>query len=155
MSAFIPNDGPAADLTEIGNIDFFPDIRVADFRAALKVVDAIPAPRVVWELKRAMLATNRELHTWRVAQAAAGIARLADMDTDMYGDEGALTLHYLSAVYNRAKAFLIEKGRDIDVTNDGADHAAFAEKTVEEHFRAVREALAAILGRPDAMVELV
>jgi len=155
MSAFIPTDGPALDDTEVGNIPFFPALRVTQLRAAMRVVEAIPAERVKWELKRAILATNRELHTWREAQEAEGHATLQDVPADSYDAESELVTHYTAAVFHRAKGFLIEKGRDMDLTNEGVDGTEHAEEAVEDHFRHVREALTALMGQPRATIELI
>lgn len=155
MSTFVPHAGPAADATEVDNLPFFPTYKVSDFREVMKVVDAIPTPRVVWELKRAISATNREVEKWRLAHEQDGVARLQDVPAAVYGDESELVMLYQAAVFHRAKAFLIDKARDTDLTNEGANANDFADDTIEHHFRQVREALADIVGQARATIELI
>lgn len=155
MSAFLPNSAPDTDPEQIDNLDFFPAISVDDFRERMKVLSDIPGGRILWNLKRAVLATNRELHAWRIAKEAEGFAALTAISQEMYGETGHLTLQYEAAVYHRAKGLLTEAGRDVDLTNDGADATDFADEAIEDHFRHVREALAAIMGRSVVTAELI
>jgi len=154
MSAFLPNSAPEADPEQIDNLDFFPVISVDDFRERMKVLSDLPQGRVIWNLKRAVLATNRELHDWRIGKEAQDYSKLSDIPQETYGDTGRLTLLYEAAVYHRAKGLLTEAGRDVDLTNDGADATDFADEAIEDHFRHVREALAAIMGRSAVTAEL-
>lgn len=154
MSVFIPNDRPEEPDPEISNLDFFPAISLAAFRERMKVLSDLPEGRVVWQLKRAVMATNRELHDWRLAQEAEGHLTLTDIPQEEYGDEGKLTLLYEAAVYHRAKGLLTEAGRDVDLTNEGADATDFADEAIEDHFRHVREALAEIISRSSVTAEL-
>jgi hypothetical protein len=155
MSAFIPSGGPAAPDTDIPNLPFFPAFTSGDFRLRMRVPDSLPEERLIEELTRAILATNRELHPWRNEQEAAGHASLGDVPADEYGGTSELEFHYRFSVYHRAKAFLIEKGRDYDATAEGLSQAEGLEINIEDHFRAVREHLAALMDKPRANVELI
>jgi len=145
MTVFIPNTGPDTVSQDVPNLPFFPAMNTGDLRTAMRVIEAIPTERVFEELQRATLATNRELHYWRIAQEAAGHADLTAVPADMYGDQSALSIHYRLAVFHRAKAFLIEKSTDFDSAAEGSAQGKDMEPNVEDHFRIVREELAAIL----------
>ena len=145
MTVFIPNTGPDTVSQDVPNISFFPAMNTGDLRTAMRVIEAIPTERVFEELQRAVLATNCELHHWRIAQQAASHADLAAVPADMYGDQSALSIHYRLAVFHRAKAFLIEKSTDFDSAAEGSAQGKDMEPNVEDHFRIVREELAAIL----------
>ncbi|MBV1933406.1 MAG: head completion/stabilization protein [Parvibaculaceae bacterium] len=145
MSVFIPTNGPDSTAQDVPNIPFFPPFSTADLRTSMRIMDAIPTDRLFGELQRAVLATNRELHYWRIAQEESGHATLADISADTYGEETELSIHYRQAAFHRAKAFLIEKSTDFDSTGEGSAQGKDMEPNVEDHFRIVREEIAAIL----------
>lgn len=162
MSVFIPNTGPETVSQDVPNISFFPTFSTADMRTSMRVIDAIPTQRVFEELQRAVLATNRELHHWRIALQDAGHPTLNDVPAESYGDLNELTIHYRQAVFHRAKAFLIEKSTDFDSAAEGSAQGKDMEPNVEDHFRTVREEIAALLSygtdaqsQSGAVVELI
>lgn len=157
MSAFVPNadQEPEEEDVEIVNTDFFPNLKVGEFRERMKVLEEFPLGRVLWQLKKSVLATNRELHKWHLEKIDAGYATLEEVPQESLGEEKTLVLHYTAAVYHRAKVYLTETGRDVDLTNDGADATDFAEETIEDHLRHVREAIATIIGRKTVTAELI
>jgi len=151
----IPAGGPAAGPGAVTNLPFFPPLSVEDMGKVVRVPPYLAPDVVQSDLHLAMIRVNRELATYAATQKDAGHAELADVDQETYGDTGELVTLYRSAVYHTAKAYLLEKTVDTDLTNDGADNADTAEDAAQDSYRIARQAIAAISGRDSGNVELI
>lgn len=159
MSVFAPTNNPndASDQT-VGNLAFYPAIEVATFRSATRTQDTVTDQRVIQAMRTAIRDTNRELAVWRAEQEAAGHATLADVPGDGdYGDgePGTPTHRYLTAVYSRAKALLVEWYRDENTTDPGDARATGYASTRDVYLREAIEAVRDLLGEPRTTVELI
>jgi len=151
----IPAGGPDAGPGDVTNLAFFPPLSVEAMGKTVRVPPYLSPDVVQSDLHLAMIRVNRELASYAATQQDDGKASLADVDQDIYGDTGELVTLYESAVYHTAKAFLLEKTVDTDLTNDGADNADTAEDAAQDSYRIARQAIAAISGRDSGNVELI
>lgn len=151
----IPAGGPEAGPGEVTNLDFFPALSVEKMTKTVRVAPYLGADVVKSDLHLAMIRVNRELAAFAAAQEETGCAHLKDVDQAQYGDTGELVTLYECAVYHTAKAYLLEKTVDTDLTNEGADNAESAEDAAQDSYRIARQAIAAISGRDIGNVELI
>jgi len=157
---FAPTNNPndTSDQT-VNNITFFPAIAVADFKAATRAQDTVTDERVIQALRTAISDVNRELADWRATQESLGYNTLAEVPSDNYGSvEDPITEHthwYLTAVYAKTKAQIIEVYNDIDTTEEGLKRFVGFSGTEEAYQREAREAIRNILGEPHMTVELI
>jgi len=161
MPVFAPTNNPndTSDQT-VNNIDFFPDIKVADFRKATRSQDSVTDGRVIEALRSAVITVNNQLSTWKAEQIVLTYASLADVPSDDYGIDAQspyseLTHHYLTAVYSFTKALLLEKFRDIGTTSEGNQRADDFEQNEEAYRREARKSIRKILDKPFVSIELI
>ena len=156
MTTFIASNNATDPPAEpMANLAFYPAISLIDFRADYRVDDTATDQRTVVSLNRAMIRVNDELKAWRVTQEDLGYATLDDIPSDNYGGVSALEWHYLSAIYNNAKADLIESYRDFDSTRSGHDKADEMVQRIDDQRRRGREELRLLLNITRITVELI
>ena len=140
----------------VTNDGFYPDIQVDDFIEKNRTQDTIADGRLLQVLTTAMMDVNRELKNWQAQQTLAGYTTLNDVPAIQYGNLSELVHLYTVAVYARAKAWLLEKWRDIDTTRpDGNKRANEFENTVNDYEQEARNAISAIMGQNMITVELI
>ena len=152
MSGFIATNSPATAAEQVINNGFFPDVDPALFRTVMRVDQTVTPARAVRALQDAMIAVNKELHTW---QLDAKVPSLSDIPSESYGDKSRLEHLYRTALFARAKALLVESYRDYDSTKSGHDRADAMETRVDDYLRQSREAIRNLLGVPRMTVELI
>lgn len=145
--------GPTAG--KISNDGFFPDIVLADVRATVRLDGTVTDGRLRAALIDAVISVNHELASWKADQVAAGAQSMEEVPAVKIDGASVKTAHYRTAVYRTAKAELTESYRDIDTTKSGHAEADKLEDGVEDHRRAARWAISAILGRTRTTVELI
>ncbi|QDQ87661.1 head completion/stabilization protein [Alcaligenaceae bacterium SJ-26] len=118
----------------------WPDINLLAAREVLRLNGTVTTERLHESLCNAALAVNRELSVWRAAQSA--------LDEDQ-------RLLYLRAVYWYAKAELLERYRDYDLTGAGEKRAELQADSIDDCRRIWRWAISDIQGRPRLTVELL
>lgn len=157
MTTFIPTTPPATDPAEdaIPNLAFWPALSLAAFRDGYRVDTVVTDTEAKQEIATAARQVNAELAAWQALQEAAGAATLADVASPVYGEESEHVANYLSAVYHRAKARVIQDYRDTDTTKSGHDRADAMEGQADIVMARSRSAVRAILGKPRATVELI
>lgn len=151
-------DTPAPAL--IVNDGFFPDIDPAVFRKQHRIRDAVTPDRAREALIAAMLAVYRDLATWALSHRAAGTRKLADVrlsDGSISTIDGinTLVLLYQRAVFTAAKAEVVERYRDLDLTSAGQRKAEDLEPSVTELRRDSIHAIRDMLGVTRTTVELI
>ncbi len=124
--------------------DWWPNIDVAAAREVIRISGTVTPTRLVEALQNAVWAVNEELSTWAAARQA--------VDADIMDDERLVGL-YRRAVYHYAKAELIERYRDLDMTNAGSSRAEDKADAADDARRNLRWAISDILGRPRITVE--
>lgn len=146
-------DAPAPAST-VTNDGFFPDIDLANLRAAMRLDGTVTDARLVDAVVAAVIGVNAELAGWQLAQAGAGATALADIGPKING-EGVKLIQYRTAVYRTARADLTERYRDFDSTKSGAHEADERETTIDDDRRAARWAIRDFLGLPRSTIELI
>ncbi|WP_294257225.1 head completion/stabilization protein [uncultured Sphingomonas sp.] len=144
---------PAApDGAPIGNDGWFPDVDVADLRKARRIPTEMPAERLRDAVREAIIWTNDQLEDWRAEQAAASFAKVPSSTVDGLSRNVVL---YQLAVGACAKALLIERQRDVDLTGAGQRKVDELDDSIGELRRDALQAVRRILGRTRTSVELL
>ncbi len=160
---FVANASPPAATAEpvIENDGWFPPMDPAAVRGACLLDGTVTAARLRPALVEAMLTINRELQDWASHQRAQGHASLADVPGPRIAGDSARLLHYRRAVHaclqaDLAEAYRIQSfmpGGTGNGKQDGVQEALAVRQ--DEHRRNQRWAIADIVGRPRATVELI
>lgn len=149
-----PATAPAADAPiECGT--WFPAIDPARFRAEQRVPDSATPERVRQTLVAAILRVTRDLQDWSAARRAEGHATLADVPGDEIDGESVFEQLYRRAVFTAAKAELVERYRDMDITGAGQRNADALDPSVAELRRDSVHAIRDMLGIGRTVVELI
>lgn len=139
----------------ITNDGFFPDIDPRDIRAAQRVPSSITAARLRAAILGAMMTARIDLAAFASAAQAGGHSRLADMPAATLDGFSVLVLAYNRAIGLYAKAELIERHRDFDLTSAGASQASELEGSIGELRRDAQHALRDLKGINRTTVDLI
>jgi hypothetical protein len=142
------------------NDGFFPDIDPAMFREQHRIRDAVTPARAREALIAAILTVYRDLSGFALAHRAAGTLRLADVrfpdgSLPMIDGTSTLVLLYRRAVFTAAKAEVVERYRDVDITGAGQRKAEDLEPSVGELRRDSLHAIRDILQVGRTCIELI
>lgn len=154
MNGFVANS-PAATETDILQSGFYPDISPSDFRAVMRLDQSITPQRLRHSLINAINDTNGELRGWKASQIEAGHTTLTEVPADDIDGESVKAQLYKRAVYNTAKAELVERYRDYDSTLSGSQRADEMEETIDQYRRNAIVAIRELTDRPRSAVELI
>lgn len=152
--SFIAASGTGNEQT-ISNNGFWPDLELADFRDAMRVDNVATTARAAHALEASMLTANRRLIDYQHEQQAAGHSEAAAIPPRLGERAGDIVLLYCRAVWNLAKAELIERYRDYDSAGSGHDRADALTDVVDDHRRYAAWAINDIQGKPRTTVELI
>ncbi|MCC5811311.1 MAG: head completion/stabilization protein [Ectothiorhodospiraceae bacterium] len=152
--SFVAANGTDSAQT-ISNNGFWPDLELSTYRDAMRVDNVATAERAAHALEASMLSVNRRLLTFQRYQQDVGHEK-ADEIPARPGERAGDIIHlYKRAVWNLAKAELIERYRDYDATGDGHGRADALGDTVDDHRRYAAWAIQDIKGEPRTTVELI
>lgn len=154
MNGFVANS-PAATETDIQQSGFYPDISPSDFREAMRLDQSVTPKRLRHSLVNAINDTNGELKAWKATQIEAGHTTLDAVTAEEIDGESVKVQLYKRAVYNTAKAELVERYRDYDSTLSGSQRADEMEETVDQYRRNAIVAIRELTDRPRSAVELI
>jgi hypothetical protein len=157
IANILSDDDAAADPASapIVNDGFFPDVDPASFREQLRIREAVTPARARDTLIAAILTVGRDLRAWSAGQRAIGHAKLADVSADTIDGQSCLILLYRRAVFTAAKAEVVERYRDIDITGAGQRKAEDLEPSVGELRRDSLHAIRDMLDVTRTTVELI
>ncbi|RDE04697.1 head completion/stabilization protein [Sphingomonas aracearum] len=156
MSGFsVVNAAPARAEATIANGDWYPDIDPVRFRAEQRVLDAVTPERARQALVAGIISVNRDLQGWAAGWRSSGRAALADVPADEIDGESVLLQLYRRAVFTVAKAELVERYRDMDITGAGQRNADALDPSVGELRRDSLHAIRDMLGVGRTTVELI
>ena len=153
--SFIATANPplAADDAQVNNDPWFPAVDAKRARDVCRLDGTVTPPRLAHAIEAAMDTVNAELRAYQAAQQAAGVQTLQD------AGDGRQAGRYLRAIYAHVQADLAEAYRDIDTTPHGDGKferiRERIEAKVDEHRRALRWAIADMLGVRRTTVELI
>lgn len=126
--------------------DWWPNIDVADAREVIRISGTVTQVRLVESLQNAVWSVNRELSAWADDQRQTAPTELTD---------ARLVSLYRRAVYCYAKAELIERYRDFDLTGVGSSSAENTDDAAADTRRNLRWAISDILGKSRVTVEMI
>lgn len=151
---FVPseNSDPATSEVVI-NDGFYPDLLLDEFQSRMDVGDDVQAARMINVVTEAMYEINASLSEWRLTLVE--YTTLEDVPSDVYGTVIQKIWLYEAAIFNRARALLLETRRDYDTTKAGRDKADMVELPSDTYFRASHEALTRLMDRPRSTIELI
>ncbi len=130
----VPAPGAPSPDRLIDTGGWFPPIDPALFRVEHRVSDSVTSERVRQALIAAAIGVFRDLSDWARTRRAEGAKDLAQVPTDLPAIDGesALVLLYRRAVSTAAKAELIERYRDMDITGAGGRGVEVLDPTISE-----------------------
>ena len=149
----IPKGAEESGEDEIKNSDFFPNLSVKNFRDSLRVDETVPFGRVKATLINAILKVNADLSELSLSNLP--YTALADVPSATIAGTSTKVWRYKSAVFNEAKADLIERYRDFDSTQSGHDEADKLETVINDYRQKAREHIRALLGKPPVRIALL
>lgn len=139
----------------IKNTFFWPDIRPEDYRASMRTDGTVTPERLRRALLTAISEVNADLYTFREKQMARGLETLEQVPAEKVDGESERVRLYQSAVFNWAKAVLIERYRDFDSSAEGNKKADELEVSLGDVWRDVRWAISRLRDLPHMTVELI
>lgn len=136
---------------------FFPAVDPARFRREQRVGEEITHDRVRQALVAAIIRVARDLADWVKLRRIEGAATLAAVATDLPTIDGEhpLVLLYRRAVSTAAKAEIVERYRDVDITGAGVRGAETLDSSVGELRRDSIHAIRDILGTGRTTIDLI
>ena len=117
--------------------------------------NAITDARVRQALIAAIIRIGRDLEEWRLDQVTAGFATLDQVPALRIDDQSELAILYRRAVFTAAKAEIVERFVDVDLTGRGEREASQLDPTVAELRRDSVHAVREILGVGRMTVDLI
>ena len=156
-SVFIPNPDTAAHPAEAAPIDaggWYPPLDLDLFRREQRIDKAVTDARVRQALIAALVGVLRDLASWQARQSAASLADCASHLPPIDG-QNALVLLFRRAVFTAAKAELVERYRDADLTPAGQRNADALGPSIDELRRDSIHAVRDILNVGRTTVELI
>jgi hypothetical protein len=159
IATVLPDDDTPPPAVII-NDGFFPDIDPAMFRDQHRIRDAVTPARAREALIAAILTVNGDLSGFARGHRVAGTMTLAavrstDGSIATIDGTSTLVLLYRRAVFTAAKAEVVERYRDTDLTREGARKAEDLEPTVSELRRDSLHAIRDMLSMTRTCVELI
>lgn len=147
---------PAALAPEpLAHDGWWPGVDLTRLRAEARLRDSVTGERLRDAAIAAMIWVGEQLAAWQIVQLAAGHVELAAvLDIEIAG-ERRLAILYRQAVTAFAKASLVERYRDFDLTGAGERRVEELDASVGELRRDAIHAVRAILGRTRTDVELI
>ena len=150
----VENDEPTVE-RPITNDGFFPDIDPAQFAGEMRIRDGVTPERRRRALIDAIITVGNQLVAWRETRVLGGLATLAAVASPKIDGESRLVQLYRTAVFSEAKAKLVERYRDADITKAGKDQVEDLEPSIGELRRDSVYAVRDILGVGRIVVELI
>lgn len=153
MSGFVAT----ADANDqaITNEDWWPEVDPAEARDILRLDGTVSVARLREALVIAIGAVNAQLASWKDTQVALGINKLADVPAPSLGGNSRYVDLYQRAVRCLAGACLVERYRNLDITDKGQKEAEAQQPSIDELRRDAHWAIADIQGLTHATVELI
>lgn len=157
MSGFVATADATAGIA-IVNDGWWPDVDLATARDILRLDGTVTDARLQEALVIAIGSINTELAAWRALQVDAnGVAydTLADVPAPQINETSRYVDLYQRAVRCTAGAHLVERYRNLDLTDSGQKKADEQTPSIDELRRDARWAIRDILGLSRSTVELI
>lgn len=155
MSGFAATASTTTSDDNLVNDGWFPNLSLAAIRDVTRMDGTVTPTRLRDVTRYAVSSVNRQLQAFKAKHVEAGVASLAAVDPAEIDGENRLVMLYERAVASLVKAELIERYRDLDVTDSGQRRAVEMDPAVGESRRNSSWAVRDILGLPHTVVELI
>lgn len=139
----------------ITNDGWFPDIDPAELRKVLRLRDAVTPERLRDAALAAIAWAAINLERWQVCHVAAGHASLEAVPTKQLDGESRLLFLYRRAIAAAAKAELVERYRDMDITAAGQRKVEDLDLSIGELRRDATHAIRDLIGTTRTSIELI
>jgi len=153
---------PAAEINQppvpesiVINDGFFPDIDPAAVREAARIPTSITPARLRAAILGAIMRAEIDLRTFATTALADGHAELSGIPAPQLDGESVQVIRYQRAIALFAKAELIDRHRDFDLTAAGVNQADELEQSIGDLRRDAQHALRDMLGRTRTVVDLI
>lgn len=150
-----PLPDPPADPDRVIPLGWFPDIDPAAIRKEHRLRENVTAERLRTALIAAIITVGNDVEKWQAAQTAAGFDSLAAIPALEIDGESRLVHCYRRAVALYAKAEIIERYRDIDISATGERKAEDLDGAIDELRRDALHAVRDLLGKGRTTVDLI
>lgn len=134
---------------------WLPGVDLTRLRADMRIRESVTPDRLRDAALSAMIWVGEELAGWQAQQTGAGHADLAAVPGGTVAGEPRLAILYRQAVGAWAKALVVERYRDTDLTGAGERRVDELDTSVAELRRDAIHAVRAILGVGRTNVELI
>lgn len=156
MSGFVFTDPVETDApAPIAHDGWYPGVDPAQVKADQRVPASVTPERLREAIVAAMVTIGNQLGAWQRARQVEGRATLADVPASTIAGESRLVLLYRRAIGCEAKAELIERHRDLDITGAGDRRSDALDPAIGELRRAAIHAVRDMLGRGRTDIELI
>lgn len=153
MSGFVATGGTTATAAALINDGFFPDIKLEDVRAALRMDGSVNDARLMPACVSAVIETNADLAPLK--EKHQQFNQLELVPADKINNETILIHLYRRAVYCNVGAEIAERYRSYDATGQGNQRADDLTPSIDEYRRDARFAIRDLLKRVRVTVELI
>ncbi|WP_459614350.1 head completion/stabilization protein [Bordetella sp. 2513F-2] len=153
-AAPLPADASPPEV--IANDGFWPSIGLSDARQIMRLDDGtVPQARLRHALVAAMIEVARDVADWKAQRLAEGYTTADEVPSPCI-DGVPVHMHcYLRAVYCYAKADVIERMTDYDLTGTGQRKRELMDEAPDDLRRDGLWAISRLLDRSRATVELI
>ncbi|EFK6342899.1 head completion/stabilization protein [Escherichia coli] len=134
---------------------FWPVIVLRELRLAVRLPGRTTTARLMHAATEAVAHVTAELEMWKQERMKEGYTALADIPATHVNSESVHVHRYRRAVYALARAFVLERTRDVDTTEKGDKKADSLDTQVEALWRDARWAISDIRGVTRIYAELV
>jgi hypothetical protein len=145
---------PAAPVL-LAHDGWYPGVDLTRLRAETRLRESVTPERLRDAAVSAMIWIGDQLDDWRIGQSAAGHGSLAVIPAPQVAGESRLAILYRQAVGAWAKAQLVERYRDVDLTAAGDRQVEDLNDAIGELRRDAIHAVRALLGVTRTAVELI
>lgn len=149
-----PNSAPAPAVIACG--PFWPDLDLADLRAAFRIDTAVTNERLRDVARNAVLDIMGELEDWRRDQVAAGHNTLAAVPSRHQVDGlSDYAVRWTRAIHSVIAADLADRQLGQSARSAGMDRVEELSADIDVHRRNVTYAVRDFLGRPRVIAEAI
>ena len=146
---------PVPEPQHLEHDGWWPGVDLTRLRAEGRLRDSVTGERLRDAAIGAMIWIGEQLVGWRAGHVAVGHTALADVPSVKVAGEKRLIVLYRQAVTAFAKAALVERYRDFDLTAAGDRRVEELDASIGELRRDAIHAVRAMLGRPRTDIELI
>ena len=146
---------PVSEVADIENEPFFPALSYGLFIRSYRIPTSIQEDVVTNQLILSMGTVNNELASYQEEKEGEGLTTLADVEAPQLGGQSLVLRQYFNAVYNHAKANLLENVASVSRASSSNNLQESTDRLVASFMRNFREALAAIVGTTAEDIDLL